>query len=276
MKDDVKYSLKEALDIVNGLGHLDKKELIQTIVDRLNGDELINRHFEESIDKHVAKIMDSYKDKIWALADWLKLEGYIGLNEIFEYNAGDRKMCYLGNYDDVDVIYFENQNMNMVAVLRESYKKELHIRLVYPKIEDRDDYGWYSLENNYAMNLDEFKKKLKGDDGIAFAICNLTSVYHDNKYADTYIGNKHPYRIDLQTMIDNKFKRGTHGFEYMDSRDNNYVYSDNLSDRCDFSNHISERKYLLEEIISALESDALPNDFYQRYFREQKIKEVID
>lgn len=275
MSDKTNHSLEEVLDIINALPHLDKCEAIQTIVDKFSGDALIHRDLKKSIDKHVVKIMYVHKNKINALSYWLRTEGYIGLDNMIEYNAGDRKMCYLGNFTDNDVLYFENQNMNMVMVLNEGYETRLHVRLVYRRIED-NNYGWFSIDNNYAGDLDAFKEKLKAEDGIAFAISNLTSKFHQSKYSDVYPGNKYPCRIDLQTMIDNKFKKGTPAFKYLNSSDDNYVYSDTLMGECDFSENMAEREYLLTEILEAIENSEIPSDFYKKYFREESIKEIID
>ena len=259
-----KLTLEEILDGINDLGVFENdNKAIQLLVEKMNKGAIVSDKFKKAISKNVSKIMKSELYRVYALCDWLESSEY-NMDDKFRYGSGDRKICHLGNFGKRKVMYMENQNMQMVLVLEEGYEKNLHVRLVYPKIE-----------NCPYIDVDEFREKLKGENGVEHAIEILASDYHQHHYADVYPGNEYPSRIDLDTMIKNEFKDGSVAFRYNDGRDENYIFSTSLFDDCDFTDKLGKRQYLLEEVIYAIYSDEIPEEFYKKYLREEKIKQVI-
>ncbi len=282
--------LEEILDKVNSLSYSDKKDNIEYIISKLCGDSLISHKVISGINENVTSVISKNTDRVFAFCEWLKENGYTKEKQNrFEYGHGDRYVSYLGNYNGSnshsfgktkgnDVLYIETQNINLVVLLIDkSYNKELHVRKVYPEIEDRFDYGWYALEDNFASDLDEFKETLKGEDGLKFAITNLTSPYIDNQYADSYSDSKYPSRISLQSMIDNNFGKETPAFRYLDDRDENYIFSNsNMFKDKSFTYNLIEKKHALEELIESTKSCALPTNWFEKYNRHDKIGKILN
>lgn len=236
---------------------------------------------EGSLKKYRHKRISSEIIKIKGLYQYL-VENNNNKDNHFDIGFGDRYMYFIPTENGKKVIHFENQNVRFVVVVSSGYNDTLDIRKVYTRIEDCSDHGWYSVDNDTVSSLDEFRERIKMDDGLEFAIANLTSPYQNEQYSDCFPGVKYPSKISLENMIENGFGKESPAFKYGDNRDKNYVLSiDSLMGKVEGLDMKS--KYIWEEVLYGIGSvdedqDGVhgSKDYITNYVKQQKRNEIID
>jgi hypothetical protein len=216
--------------------------------------------------------------RVEALYEFLVENGY-DKSKRYDIGFGDRYMYYIPTKDTKEshykkkVIHFENQNVRFVVVIESG---TLHIRKVYQRIEDKPDYGWYSMEDDAVCDLKGFRERIGKEGGLEFAIANLTSDYQSSQYADDYDEVKYPSRISLGNMIKNNFGKKSPAFAYGDNRDKNYVLSADTLLGSKAESLTKDAKYYWEEVVTGMDASKKIRKYIDVYVKKNKRNSILD
>lgn len=226
---------------INGLGNL--------------SDSIIKNHRKSVINDEIPNIKMLY--------DFL-VEYKHSEDNMYDIGYGDRYMCYIEKSpnDDLDVIYYENQNIKFLVCIENGSSflgKSLHIRRVYDNIMGTENESYYRTE-------------LKKDNGLEFALDKLTHNDED-KYSNNVEGSMYPDKFTLEDVKLGGFKRGftnSKVLQFKDSRDKGYLLSCSYSDLdVSFTN---DTKYVWDELLNGVYE--IPDSFKIVYNRERELEKL--
>lgn len=193
-------------------------------------------------------------------------------DNLWRWGSGDRKMGFIPCEDEEKkVLYFNNQHLDFVCVIRHKYNDEIHIRQAHPDLfsSEHYDHGFYSLGSHNTV--DDLREAIKGEKGLEIALANLSSRY--TTWSDVIEGNQYPSYITLENMIKYDFGKGCRAFETYSRSDESYILSSGGLGNVHFKN-IENASYVFEEVTDCVMS--VPDSYVLNYNRIKTINDIIE